>query len=100
MHYLLFYELAPDYLNRRAALRDVHLNLAWQAQARGELVLAGTLNDPVDTAVLLFQGASAQVAEAFASADPYVRHGLVKHWHVREWGTVVGDDATSPVRAG
>jgi hypothetical protein len=40
MHYVLFYELALDYLERRAALRDEHLALAWQAQGRGELLLA------------------------------------------------------------
>ena len=56
MHYLLFYDLAPDYLERRAAFRDDHLSLAWTAQARGELVLAGALADPADGAVLLFKG--------------------------------------------
>ena len=30
MDYLLFYELAPDYLERRAELRNAHLMLAWQ----------------------------------------------------------------------
>src|SRR6476659_6376085 len=59
MHYLLFYDLAADYLERRGAFRPEHLALAWQAQARGDLVLAGALADPVDGAVLLFQGASA-----------------------------------------
>jgi hypothetical protein len=38
------------------------------------------------------------VAEAFARADPYVRNGLVKNWHVREWTTVVGDFAATPVK--
>lgn len=32
MHYLLSYELAPDYLARRGELRSVHLQLAWAAQ--------------------------------------------------------------------
>jgi uncharacterized protein YciI len=40
--------------------------------------------------VLLFQGTSPAVAEAFARADPYVTNGLVTHWRVREWTTVVG----------
>jgi uncharacterized protein len=77
MHYLLFYELAPDYLERRAALRDEHLALAWQVYERGELLLGGALADPLDGAILLFQGQSPAVAEQFATADPYVRHGLV-----------------------
>jgi uncharacterized protein len=98
MHYLLLYDVVPDYLARRAAHRNEHLTLAWQANARGELVLAGALADPADGAVFLFQGSSPAVAEAFAASDPYVRHGLVTRWRVRAWTTVVGDDAASPVR--
>jgi uncharacterized protein YciI len=97
MHYLLFYEVSPDYVARRAAYRDEHLALAWKAHGHGELVLAGALADPVDGAVLLFSGDSPEVAEAFARADPYVRNGLVKSWRVRPWNTVVGSAAASPV---
>jgi uncharacterized protein YciI len=91
MHYLLFYDVAPDYLQRRTAFRAEHLQLARDAHARGELVLAGALDNPVDGAVLLFAGSSPAAAEAFAAADPYVRNGLVTAWRVREWTTVVGD---------
>jgi uncharacterized protein YciI len=97
-HFLLFYEVADDYVERRAAFRNVHLEKAWAANARGELVLAGALADPVDGAALLFKGESPQVAEDFARADPYVLNGLVTRWRVREWTTVVGEDAAAPVR--
>ncbi|MBW0449498.1 YciI-like protein [Paraburkholderia phenoliruptrix] len=98
MHYLLTYDLVPDYLERRGEYRDAHLKLAWAAVERGELVLAGALTDPVDTAVLLFKGDTPQAAQAFAQADPYVRAGLVARWRVREWTTVVGEGATTPIR--
>ncbi|HZL87200.1 MAG TPA: YciI-like protein [Pirellulaceae bacterium] len=91
MHYLLFYEVVPDYVEHRAPLREAHLALARAANARGELVLGGALDDPVDGAVLLFRGDSPAAAEAFAKADPYVAHGLVTRWYVRKWATVVGD---------
>lgn len=97
-HYLLFYEVVDDYVARRAAHRDAHLQLAWAASTRGELVLAGALANPVDGAVLLFQGSSPEVAERFAKADPYVLNGLVTRWRVREWTTVAGTDAATPVR--
>jgi len=97
LHYLLFYELAEDYVERRPPLRGDHLSLAWQAKDAGDLVLAGALADPADGAVFLFQGSSPHVAERFAEADPYVAHGLVTSWRVRPWTTVVGDDATTPV---
>ena len=97
---MLIYELVDDYLERRGALREEHLRRAWAAQEGGGLVLAGALTDPVDRAILLFVGDSPAAAEQFAAADPYVRHGLVTHWSVRPWATVVGEAATAPVRPG
>ena len=98
MHFLLFYDVAPDYLTRRGEYRAEHLALGWAAQARGELVLGGALAEAVDGAVLLFRGDSPAVAESFAAADPYVRNGLVKSWRVRPWTTVIGETAATPVR--
>jgi uncharacterized protein YciI len=98
MHYLLCYDLAPDYLDRRAEFRNEHLQMAWQAKERGELMLAGALSDPADMAMLVFQGDSPDPAERFAKADPYVTNGLVVSYKVRPWNTVVGDQACSPVR--
>ena len=97
-HFLLFYEFVGDYLERRPQFRADHLRLAWTAADRGELVVAGALADPVDSAVLLFRCENKSVAEEFASADPYVANGLVARWHVREWTTVVGELAAMPVR--
>jgi uncharacterized protein YciI len=93
VHYLLLYDVVPDYAGRRTPLRAAHLAHARAAHARGELVLGGALADPVDGAVLLFRGDSPAAAERFAREDPYVRNGLVTAWRVREWTTVVGDDA-------
>ncbi|HVY82152.1 MAG TPA: YciI-like protein [Steroidobacteraceae bacterium] len=98
MHYLLIYDLATDYLEKRPQFRAEHLQLAWEASERGELRLAGALADPVDQAVLWFEGDSPAVAERFATADPYVKNGLVKSWRVRPWTTVVGPHASTPVR--
>jgi uncharacterized protein YciI len=98
MHYLLFYDYAADYLERRGEFRAVHLSLAWAAEGRGELLLAGVLDEPMDTGVLLFRADSAAVVEAFVAADPYVQGGLVKAWRVRPWHTVVGAQAQNPVR--
>ena len=69
-HFLLFYEGAPDYLERRPQFRRAHLQHAWDAVERGDIVVAGALADPVDGAVLMFAGESRQVAEDFARADP------------------------------
>lgn len=100
MHYLLFYEMGPDYLERRGEFRGEHLTLAWAAHDRGELLLAGAYADPADGALLVFEGPSPEIAERFVAADPYVRAGLVRSWRVRPWTTVVGALASSPVRPG
>ena len=97
-HYLLFYDACDDYVERRAAFRALHLKHAWAAQERGELVLAGALANPVDGAVLLFQGETPEAVERFARQDPYVVNGLVTRWRVREWTTVAGRDAATPIR--
>ena len=96
MHYLLFYDVVPDYLERRAQYRSEHLAKARQACERGELLLAGAL-DPADGAVFLFKGDSPAAAEQFARTDPFVLHELVTQWRVRKWTTVVGKEAAHPI---
>jgi uncharacterized protein len=100
VHYLLFYDVAEDYLTRRVPLRSAHLEYARPFVQRGELILGGALADPADAAVLLFQSASPAPAEAFAQSDPYVTRGLVRSWRVREWTTVVGPLAAAPIDTG
>jgi uncharacterized protein YciI len=90
MHWLLLYDLADDYLERRTPLRPEHLGLAEAAHERGELVMAGALAEPADRAVYVFTGDDASAAEAFAAVDPYVREGLVRSWQVRPWTVVIG----------
>jgi uncharacterized protein len=96
-HFLLFYEVGTDYVEKRAQFRDAHLKKAWESIGRNEMILGGALADPTDGAVILFRGESREVAEAFAKSDPYVQNGLVAHWYVREWTTVVGEMAAHPV---
>jgi uncharacterized protein len=97
MHYLLFYDFVENYVERRAPLRGAHLAHARAAVARGELLVGGAFANPVDGAVLLFHGSSPAAAERFAAEDPYVKHGLVEEWYVREWTTVVGPWAATPL---
>lgn len=98
MHYLLFYEKAPDHAQRERPHQAAHIEYVKAAAHRGELVLAGSLADPADgAAVLLFRADSPAAAENFAAGDPYVIHGIISRWHVRTWSTVVGADAACPL---
>jgi uncharacterized protein len=89
MHLVLEYALVDDYLERRTALREEHLGLARAAHERGELLLAGALPDPYDRALLVWT-APREAVERFVEQDPYVRHGLVKDWTIRDWNVVIG----------
>jgi uncharacterized protein len=95
MYYLLFYQdLVDNYVEKRRQWREQHLALACEARDRGELLLAGALDQPMDGAVLLFKGDSPQVAERFARQDPYVVNALVGSWQVRPWSVVVSASDT------
>ena len=75
----------PVQAEARAPFRDAHLKVAQGYFDRGELVMAGALDEPSDGAVLIFKGDSPQVAENFANSDPYVLNNVVKEWNVRPW---------------
>lgn len=89
-YYALFYHVVDGFVERRLPFREEHLACARKAANRGELVLAGALADPADTALIVFRGDSPDAAKAFAEKDPYVRNGLVQRWEVRPWNVVVG----------
>ena len=91
-YFALMYDVVDRFAEKRTPYRETHLALVRGAQGRGELVMAGALGDPPDGALLVFRGDSADVAERFARADPYVLQGLATHWQVRPWNVVVGGD--------
>lgn len=98
MHYLLIYQTAEDYLTRRNEFRKAHLKLAWEFADRGELILAGAVGDPIESAILFFSCDSPKIPAAFAEVDPYVQNGLVKKWSVQPWHTVIGPTASNQLR--
>ncbi|MBL8550666.1 MAG: hypothetical protein JNJ73_11840 [Hyphomonadaceae bacterium] len=98
-HFLLFYDYAPDYMERRGGFRKAHFAHAMPLVERGEISLAGACTDesgpPIG--VLVFKVASRQIVEDYARADPYVINGVATGWRVREWTTVAGPEALTPV---
>jgi uncharacterized protein YciI len=92
VYWLLFYDYASDYLDRRAPIRPEHFAWASEFRERGELLMAGAYGDPADGAVLVFKADSKEVVERFVAGDPYKREGLVTGWHVRQWTVVLGGD--------
>jgi hypothetical protein len=95
MHYVLIYDVADDYMERRGEFRADHLALATEAFNRGAIVLGGALMEPTDKTMIVFT--TSEDAESFALADPYVANGLVKQWRIRKWNTVIGEGCQLPV---
>jgi uncharacterized protein len=95
-HFALVYDVVPGFVERRMPFREAHLQRVRDANARGELLLAGALGDPPDGALLVFRADAADVAEGFARADPYVLEGLVTGWRVRPWNVVIGAEPATP----
>lgn len=92
MYYALFYSVVDDYVARRAQFREAHLRLANEAHRRGELVIAGALNEPTDRALLVWRTPDRAVIEEFVRNDPYVINGLVTSWEIRPWAVVIGGE--------
>jgi uncharacterized protein len=88
-YFLLIYTVVDDYVLRRAAFREEHLQLARAAHDRGELLLGGALANPVDQAILLFRSLDQSVVEEFVRNDPYIANGLVARWEIRPWTVVI-----------
>jgi uncharacterized protein YciI len=90
-YFVLRYEsVVDDYVARRAPFRAEHLRLLGDLHARGEVVMGGAVGDPPEGAIIVFRCDSAEVVEAFVAADPYVRNGLIRSWHIQPWNVVVG----------
>lgn len=90
MYYVLLYDYVPGILERRGPFRPDHLDLVRSCHERGELVMAGAWNDPVDGALFIFKAEGPEPIEAFVESDPYVKNGLVAAHRIRGWNVVAG----------
>ena len=88
MKYALLYEAAPDFRSKIPANIDGHRALWKQFREAGTLLMIGPFTDePAGGAMGVFTQRAA--AEAFVTADPFVRNGLVSRWTIREWNEVL-----------
>ena len=90
MYFILLYEVVDDYVKKRAPFREEHLRIADEAVEKGQLLLGGAFDNPVDGAALVFKADDRSVVEDFVRNDPYVKNGLITNWKVREWTVVIG----------
>ena len=96
MHYLMFYDVADDYAEKRMPFRAAHIAYARKAVARGDLVLGAPSRARPMGPCLCF-AAPRRPSPKRLPPGSYVVNGLVRQWRVREWTTVVGALAESPL---
>jgi uncharacterized protein len=86
MKYVVFYEIAPDAGDRLAELLPAH-RARWQQRAeQGTLLAVGPFSDR-SGAMGVFT--THEAAREYAEGDPFVLHGLVTNWYIREWHEVL-----------
>jgi uncharacterized protein YciI len=82
------YESVEDFLSKVPAHIEAHRALWKQFHGDGTLLMVGPFTDqPAGGAMGIFTTRAA--AEAFVSADPFVKHGIVARWTIREWNEVL-----------
>ncbi|HWT22950.1 MAG TPA: YciI family protein [Solirubrobacteraceae bacterium] len=87
MKYLLFYTPVEDVLARAPAHFPAHRARLDEFHARGDLLMVGTFADPREGSMAVFT--SREAAEEFVAGDPFVDHGVVARWEIREWDEVL-----------
>ena len=84
MKYVLFYESADDVLEKAPLHYEAHAARGQAFHEQGSLLMYGPFGDPQrEGSMAVF--ASRKAAEEFVKGDPFVLHGVVRGWEIREW---------------
>jgi uncharacterized protein YciI len=86
--YVVSYESAED-VRAKAPIHFPAHRARWQEfRDRGELVMIGTFSD-LSGAMGIFT--TREAAEEFVKGDPFVLHGVVRSWQIKEWNEAIAD---------
>jgi uncharacterized protein YciI len=84
--YVVLYESGDD-VRAKAPIHFPAHRARWQEFLdRGELLMIGTFSD-LSGAMGIFT--SRESAEAFVKEDPFVLHGVVRGYQIREWNEAI-----------
>ena len=84
MKYVLLYDAAEDFRSKVPAHIEAHRALWNQFHAAGQLLMIGPFTDaPAGGTMGIFT--TREAAEEFVRSDPFVSHGVVARWTIREW---------------
>jgi uncharacterized protein YciI len=95
MKAVVFYESAADMADKAPLHFPAH-RARWREFAdRGDLLMIGPFaNAQEDGAMGIFT--TREAAEEFVRGDPFVLHGVVRNWIIREWNEALVPDNPTP----
>ena len=82
MKYVLFYESAGDVADSAPRHFAAHQARWHEFREDGTLLLIGPFTDQ-SGAMGVFTTRAA--AEDFVAGDPFMLHGVIRNWYIREW---------------
>ena len=92
MKYVLSYTAVEDFMPLAAANGAAHVARLHEFHDRGVLLMAGTLQEPMNgEALAIFT--TREALEEFVAGDPFVLNGVVATWATRPWHEVLAPDA-------
>ena len=92
MKHVLRYTAVEDFMPLAMANGAAHVARLHEFQGRGVLLMAGTMQEPMNgDALAIFT--TREAAEEFVDGDPFVLNGVVSTWQIRPWDEVLERDA-------
>jgi uncharacterized protein YciI len=76
-------------------IRPTHRQYLTSLKEKGQLVACGPFTDD-SGALIIYEAASAQEAEAILKADPFNQNGVFIHWQLRPWNAVMANRELFP----
>jgi uncharacterized protein YciI len=92
------YAAIIDYLQDKEkvdAIRPVHRQYLATLKANGQLAASGPFTDG-SGALIVYEAASAEEAEALLKGDPFHANGIFLRWQLRAWNTVIANRELFP----
>ena len=89
-YHILTLSYVENMLEKRTPYREAHLAGAKTEYEAGRCVMAGALQEPLDTGIFIFKNSDKAHIEKFVMNDAYFKAGLVPSYTIRPWMVAVG----------
>jgi uncharacterized protein len=89
--FVVIYRYVPDMEHRRLPHREGHLRWLHELAEQGLALLAGAIQDPLDSAVLVVRATDLYEARRLLIDDPYAKANLITEVVTRPIALAIGE---------